>query len=221
MLRNYLKIILRNSVSDKMFTFIVVFGLAVGISASLMIAQYVHFEFSFDREFKGNNQVFYTYIRYASEQGTFDMRCHPSIGPLLKERVPEVVSFARIAPVGLDWGDEFVLRREEQNAMTRYSKEDGLYYADPAILDIFSIPLLSGNSAKALTGRNSIVITKTLADKFFPGEDPLNKTLRMQTSYAVRDYEVSGVTPDPPVNSSLQYTALFCMEDLNAEYMKT
>lgn len=220
MLSNYLKVILRNFISDKMYSFIIIFGLAVGIATSLMIAQYVHFELSFDKQFQNNGQVYYTYIRCGSAQGTFDMRCHPSIGPLLQRKVPEVISFARVAPVGLDWGDEFVLRREQENNSPRYSKEDGLYYADPAILDIFSIPLLEGNPAKALSGINTMVITKSLAEKFFPGESALNKTLRMQTNYGMREYDISGITSDPPLNSSLQYKTLFSIEDLDVVYWK-
>jgi len=61
MLYNYLKVILRNFISDGMFTIIIIFGLAIGLAASLIIAQYVHFELSFDKQHKDRDRIFYTF----------------------------------------------------------------------------------------------------------------------------------------------------------------
>jgi putative ABC transport system permease protein len=220
MLRNYLKVILRNFAADRMYTFINVFGLGVGIAASLMIAQYAQFELSFDKLIPDRDRIFYLYIRAEWQQAIWEGDCHPGVGPLLERTVPEVEAFARMAPVGMDWGSEFVLRREEQNRIQYHSRESDLYFADQAILDIFSIPLLQGKRDKALTEPNTVIITEMLADKFFPQESPLNKTLKIQTTYGISEYEVTGITPNPALNSSLQYAALFSMENTNAIYLK-
>ena len=69
MLYNYLKVILRNFISDGMYTFIIIFGLAIGMAASLIIAQYVHFELSFDKQYKDKDRIFYTYMKWKNGGG--------------------------------------------------------------------------------------------------------------------------------------------------------
>ena len=86
MLYNYLKVILRNFVSDGMYTFIIIFGLAIGLAASLIIAQYVQFELSFDKDYQDRDQVYYAYIQQTNNSGVVDQQCHPAVAPLLTSR---------------------------------------------------------------------------------------------------------------------------------------
>ena len=85
MLYNYLKVILRNFVSDGMYTFIIIFGLAIGLAASLIIAQYVHFELSFDKQYKDKDRIFYTYMKWKNGGGNADGLCQPAIAPLMSQ----------------------------------------------------------------------------------------------------------------------------------------
>lgn len=221
MLLNYLKVIFRNFITDRMYTLINIFGLSVGIAASLMIAQYVQFELSFDRDIKHTDPVYRMYMRLRGQGWEVDHGGHPAIGSYLKKNFPDITSLARIIPVGLEWNREYLLRRENQEGDYVFSKEIGFFYAEPEILQMFAIPMIEGNPEVALNEPNSIVITKAIADKFFLRESALNKTLILQTSHGLKDYQVTGVTPNPSANSTLQYSALLSMKDGDEVFLKT
>jgi len=207
MIVNYLKVVIRNFFSDGMYTAIIVVGLAVGIAVSLIILQYVHFELSFDKLNKDNERIFYTYMNWQDDQGVSDQPCHPAVAPLIKQSIPEVESVLRMTPAGLNRGDEWILRREKDGTMLDYDRIDHMYLADPEIFDFFSIPLLVGDPNTALKDPFSVVLTRSVAEKFFPNESPLNKTLKVITF----EFTVTGIIEDPVPNSTLQYNAFFSM----------
>jgi putative ABC transport system permease protein len=207
MLQSYLKIIFRNFFSDGMYSSIIVFGLAVGIAVSLIIGQYIYFELSFDKQYKDGDRIYYTYMNWKEPEGVLDRECHPAVAPLIKKTIPEVESAVRFVPVALDAGDEWVLYREHDGKKVDFGRIDHMYAVDPEIFDFFSIPLLAGDSRTALVEPNSIVITKSLADKFFPNESPLDKILKV----LVFEFKVTGVIEDSAPNSTLQHSAFFSM----------
>jgi len=90
MIYNYLKIIFLNFLTGKMYTFIIVFGLAVGIAVTLMIAQYIHFELSFDRHVSDKVRVYYAYLEWRGLEKGVDGKCFPAIGPFFENSLPEV-----------------------------------------------------------------------------------------------------------------------------------
>ena len=138
MIYNYLKIIIRNFISDGMYSFIIVFGLAIGIAASLMIAQYVHFELSFDKDYKDDKgEIYYAYMKQESSSGIVDQQCHPAVAPLLMRSIPEVESSVRMAPFKWEQGEDLILRREENGKALFYSKVDHAYQVDPGVFDFF------------------------------------------------------------------------------------
>ena len=178
MLYNYLKVILRNFVSDGMYTFIIIFGLAIGLAASLIIAQYVHFELSFDKQYKDRDRIFYTYMKVKNSGGDADELCHGAIAPLINRSIPEVESSVRIIPFFFNKGDEFILRREENGKILFYTRVAHAYQVDKTFLDFFSIPMVEGNRKDVWNDPFNIVITRRLAEKFFGKEPALNKILR-------------------------------------------
>ena len=210
MFYNYLKVIVRNFLSDGMYTFIIIFGLAIGLAASLIIGQYVHFELSFDKEYKDKDRIFYTYMKWTNGQGAGEGLCHPGVAPLIDRSIPEVESCVRIVPFKWDKGDEFVLRKEENGKTLFYTRVEEAYQVDPDFLDFFSVPMAEGDHKGALNP-NGIVITRRLAEKFFGKEPALNKTLSF--SYYGNHWEgkVSGVTENPLANSSIQFDVLVSM----------
>lgn len=201
-----------------MYTFIIVFGLAIGIAVCLMIAQYIDFELSFDRHVEDKDRIHYGYLKWGGSDGGLDGKCFPAIGPFFKNSIPEVESTVRIIPVGFDDGSRFTLRREGDGKIIFYSQEDDLFLADAEILQFFSIPLNIGNAEKALQEPNSVVITRKLAEKFFPAEDPMNKTLIVQVNNFRLESRITGVTENPTPNSSIQFSALFSMETLKSAW---
>jgi putative ABC transport system permease protein len=217
MIRSYLKIIFRNFFSDGMYTSIIVFGLAIGISVSLIIGQYIHFELSFDKEIKDRDRIYYTYMNWQEEKRVSDALCHPAVGPLIKRSVPEVTGVIRIVPAGLSRGDEWILRREKNGVLQDYGRINNMYLADPEVLDFFSIPMLEGDPLTALVDPHSIVITKSVADKFFPNESPINKTLNI----LIYEFRVTGIMEDPLPNSTLQYNTLISIKFLENFFDET
>lgn len=217
MINNYIKILIRYFLNDGMYTFIIVFGMAIGIAACLMIAQYVHFEMSFDQHVKDRDLIYYSYMHWSGQDRGVDGKCFPAIAPLCDQSIPEVESSVRIAPVALTSGSTRVLRREQNGKVIFYREVDDLYLADPGVLKFFSVPLLAGDAESALNEPNTMVITSSLADRFFPNEDPINKTLVMQFGEMGRiECRITGVAEDPAPNSSLQFNGLYSMETLKA-----
>jgi len=217
MIYSYLKIILRNFISDGMYASIIVFGLAVGIAVSLIIAQYIHFELSFDKQIEDRDRIYYTYMSWQEESGVSDNLCHPSVGPFVKRSVPEVESMVRIAPVGLGRGDEWILRREKDGVLLDYGRINHMYTTDAEIFDFFSIPMLEGDPHTALDDPYSVVITRSVADKFFPNESPMNKTLNI----LIYEFKVTGIIEDPAPNSTLQYNAFYSIRFWDIVFGKT
>jgi putative ABC transport system permease protein len=206
MISNYLKVIFRNLFSDGLFTAVIVFGLAVGIAVCLIIGQYAYFEFSFDKHYKDNERIYYTYIHWLESDGEYDELCHPAVGPLIKISIPDAESVVRIAPIGTgNRQDEWVLSREKEGQVVEFGRIDHMYRADPEVFDFFSIPMIEGDPKTALVNPGNGVITKSVADRFFPGESALNKTLKV----SVFDFTVTGVIEDPAPNSTLRYNVFF------------
>ena len=204
MLYNYLKVILRNFISDGMYTFIIIFGLAIGLSSILVIGQYIYFELSFDQHVKDKDRIYYTYLNWQGEEKGVDGQCFPAVAPFMDASIPEVESSVRLLNTTAYDGNSSLLRREENGRLLFHSKTDKLFLADPAVLKFFSVPMVSGNVESALREPNSMVITRSLAQKFFPNEDPINKILKGGSF----EWRITGVTEDPAPNSSLQFNVL-------------
>ena len=118
--------------------------------------------------------------------------------------IPEVESSVRLLNTTAYDGNSRTLRREENGRLLFHSKADKLFLADPDVLKFFSVPMLHGNAESALREPNSMVITRSLAQKFFPNEDPINKILKGGSF----EWRITGVTEDPAPNSTLQFNVL-------------
>ncbi|HTE32817.1 MAG TPA: ABC transporter permease, partial [Chryseolinea sp.] len=212
MLKNYLKIIFRTLVSDGLYTAIVVLGLSVGISVCMTIAQYVHFESSFDTQYKDVDQIFYTYQTWRLDGHVEDHLSHPAVAPLIKEKISAVESAIRIAPSGLNRGADWVIKKLRDEKIVDYSRIDNMYFADEETLEFFSIKMLQGDAHTALRDKESIVLTQSVAKRFFADEDPLNQTLQILAI----SFKVTGVMEDPTPHSSLQYTAFLSLKLLDS-----
>jgi len=193
-----------------MYTFIIIFGLAIGLAASLIIAQYVRFELSFDEQYRDRDRIHYAYMKIDTREGVrwYESMCHPAVAPFIARTIPEVESSVRLVPFKWNKGDEFVLRREENGKTQFYTRVTQAYQVDPEFLDFFSVPMAEGNHKDALKDHYSIVITKRLAEKFFGDEPALNRMLRFSYNGFPVEIRVSGVTENPLPNSSVQFDVL-------------
>ncbi|WP_020530145.1 ABC transporter permease [Flexithrix dorotheae] len=200
MIKNYLKTSLRNILRHKLYTFINILGLAVGITASIFILLWVTDELSYDRFHENSDRIFSVLINNSYPDGRIET--FPATPAKLKEviesEIPEVEMAAQYS-----YDTRMLIQYE-----TSSFNETGLY-ADPSLFHIFSFPIVRGNPAKPISDINSIAISQKLAKKLFPQENPLGKTLSIGN---VHDLTISSVFADIPKNSSLQFEFIIPFE---------
>lgn len=196
MIKNYFKIALRNLRKNKAFSFINIFGLAIGLTCFLLIASFVLNELSYDK-YPAEAKNIYRVI--LSVTGNGDIAAYPqvdvAVGEGIKNAFPEVKAFTRFSPAA-----DFTKYEDKQ------FKEDHLAFADSNFFEMFSIPLLSGNSANALVPPNSVVISKSFAQKYFGDKDPMGKSLVIGLHNAL--YKVTGVFDEVPEDSHFHFDAI-------------
>ncbi|HEY2348498.1 MAG TPA: ABC transporter permease, partial [Puia sp.] len=199
MIKNLFLIALRNFKKDKWYSLINVLGLTLGITFSLFLIFYIKDELSFDRyNVKADRIVrIVSYIHERDKNTNWTVTQLP-LAATLKKDFPDVEESARM------------LNRERTLFLkgTNGFYETKIYYADSTLFNIFTVHFLEGNPSKALTQPNSIVISRTLADKYFGRNTPaVGKT--MKTVYDL--YKVTGVFEDIPTNSHIRYDMLISM----------
>ena len=198
MLKNYLKVALRNLRRYKTYSFINIFGLAVGIACCLLILLWIQDELSYDKFHKNADRIYRVSaeFNYAGRPDHFAHTPAP-LAPALCNEFPEVIGAVRFAG---GWR-ELIAYGDKQFWVRRFVR------ADPNIFDVFTFPLAKGDPQKALKELYSIVITEEMAQKFFGDEDPLGKILNVGTE-GREDYKITGVLKNVPSNSQLQFDCL-------------
>jgi putative ABC transport system permease protein len=202
MLRNYFKIGWRNMSRQKMYATIKVGGFALGIAACILMTLFIRAELKYDRHYPKGDSI-YRVVEQFKNRGVMERGVHlpAPLGPVLKQDYPEVQEVARINPVELFGAGSNDIRRDGQVENTQ---ETGFVWSDPELLQMLDLPFLSGDARNALAEPNSLVITKSKAGKFFPGEDPVGKIMIIANDEG-RPYKIGGVIADPPETSHLRY----------------
>jgi putative ABC transport system permease protein len=188
MLKNYLLVTVRNLKKNGTYSFLNILGLAVGMTAFILIALYVQYELSFDRHHKNADRI-YRVIREGRALTP------AALGPELKEKIPEVTAASRM------------IRRS--NTLISYRQnhflEEEFYWVGSETFDIFSVPFLSGDPETALDEPASIVLSQRAAKKYFGDADPMGKTLTVNERF---EFKVTGVFNDMPANSHFVMDAI-------------
>ncbi len=194
--KNYLKVAFRNLLRQKGYSFINVAGLAIGIACCILILLYVQDELSYDRQPAHADRTYRITLEGSVGGNDFNMAisCAP-IGPTLTTEMPEVEQYARIRNFGFP-----VLRYKD-----KVFSEERFYAADSTFLEVFAVALIQGDPKTALTKPNNLVLTRSMAEKYFGDEDPLGKSINADNR---RDWLVTGVIEDAPVNSHIHYDFL-------------
>lgn len=197
MFNNYLKIAIRTLVRYKAYTFINIFGLAIGISCCLLIVLFVQNEFRYDRFHKNLDDIYRVALYTPLMSGEIIARTFAplGLGPTMTEYFPDIISVVRFKK------DIPVLVRVH----TQGFYEDGFLFADPSVFDVFSFQMVYGNPETALEHPFTVVLTETMAQKYFGLTNPIGQSIRVQNKY---DYEVTGVVADVPHTSSIQFNCL-------------
>ncbi len=207
MLQNNIKVARRQLMRNKMYSSIKIGGFAIGIAVCLLIALFIRDELSYDRHIPDHENLYLSIKEYNNVPEYGDVRAAWFSAPFaqaLREDFPEVVQTARTVN-GENFGAGANSIREEGNPRNNY--EEGWIFADPEIIDMFRMPMIYGDSKEALKNPLSIVLTQSVSEKLFPGENPVGKTV-YASDLDERPFSIGGVVADPPKNSTLQFRVL-------------
>jgi putative ABC transport system permease protein len=202
MFKNLLLIAIRNFKKDKWYSLLNILGLTIGITFSLFLIFYITDELNYDRYNKKADRIFriVSYIQEKDKNTNWTSTQFP-LGPTLKKDFPEVEESARLL------GRERTLFKNGNNSFY----ETKVYYADSTVFNIFTYPFVEGSAATALNEPNNIVISQTLAKKYFGNLPAVGQTLK--TVYDV--YKVTGVVKDVPKNSHIIFDMLISISSLS------
>ena len=203
---NYIKSTLRNSAKNKLYTFINILGLSLGITAALLILLYIDYELSYDKHYKDYEKIYRLESDFTMNGKNDKTAPTPRpFGPVLKDEIPEIETFTRFLNPG-----EVLIKFK-----TNEFYEDKLYFTDSNYFDIFKHKVLLGSTYKALSEPYTIVLTKSMAKKYFGEGDPIGKFI---TTGSGSTYKVTAVIEDVPENSHLKFTGLLSYQTLVKTY---
>jgi putative ABC transport system permease protein len=190
---NYLKITFRNIKRHKAFSFINIIGLGIGLAISLFIVLWVQDELSHDRFHKNYKNIYRIVERWVISDGSINPGAttpYP-LGPALRDNYPEI--------------EESLHFLIKDGTLVGYKDkrfyENKFAFADANFFSLFSFPLLKGSPETVIKDLNALVISQSMAKKYFGSENPMGKTL---TINARHDFIISGIMLDMPHNSHIQ-----------------
>ena len=201
MIRSMLLVTYRNLTKNKIYTIINIAGLALGISAFILISAYVNFERSFDRMHKDANGIYRVESQFYKGGELTDNWATSTngYGPAMKANMPEIASFTRV-----NWANS--------ERVVRYKgvkfREQHVCFADTNFFKFFSFPLVKGDASAILRDVNTIVLSESAAKKYFGNKDPMGKFLDVTTLSDSFHCMVTGIFKDVPRNSSMQFSFL-------------
>ncbi len=193
MIKNYLVVALRTLQRHKGYTLINVLGLATGVACCLFLLLFVRDELSYDR-FHEHVQDLYRINLVFPDRDRQIALTPTAVAPVFMRELPEVKNATRVeASSGLiKLGDQVFNERR-------------FYYADSSVFDVFTFPLISGDPKTVLSRPNTVVITRSIADKYFGSTNPIGQTIVRNND---RSFEITGVMEDVPANSHIQFDFL-------------
>jgi len=206
MFKNYFKTAFRNLERNKIYSFINIAGLSIGLACAMLIMLYVKDEVSFNRFHKNVNNIYR--IARKSKQNDENGSTGFLQGPRFTQNVPGIKSFVRV-----QGGSEDI----KKGAVVQ--EQDGVLYVDSNFFSVFTFPLLSGNRETCLTEPHSIVLSEDAAKKYFAETDAVGKVMMVKEDTTFVPYKVTAVAKRCPQNSSIQFDALlpFKVSDADAK----
>ena len=203
MISNYFKIAIRNILRHKVYSFINIVGLAVGMACTTLILLWVQYELSFDSYHEKADRIYrlVTYGAIGKMKGGYAVSNYIA-GKTLTKDYPEVEKSARFQKIPF----KILIQYKDKQYF-----EDHIFMADDTVFSIFTFPLIKGNPQDALKSAFSVVITEDMAQKYFGDEDPIGRVIKADNKF---DYTVTGVMKSVPPNSHFIFNALVSFEAL-------
>ena len=202
MIKNYFKIAFRNLVRNKVYSFINIVGLSIGLACAMLIMLYVKDEVSFDRFHKNVNNIYHIAVKSKHNGQEYkDGNTGWLQGPRFAQNVPGIKYFVRVSG-----GSEDIKKGTEV-----YSQD--LLRTDSTFFSVFTFPLLSGNPKTCLINPRSIVLSEDAAKKEFGTTDAVGKVLMVKEDSVFFPYKVTAVAKRCPQNSSIRFDALIPLRE--------
>ena len=207
MIQNYLKIALRNLLRNKVYSFINIAGLALGLTVSMLILLFVMHEISFDK-FHANGDRIFQVIQEVKIDGNNGISTGMSskLAPSMKADNPEIIDYTRI----LQYSRKKKIIKNPENPYLRFNEKD-LIFAEPSFLQLFDFQLLEGDKISALANPFSMIITETIAKKYFGNQNPIGKTLLYDNKYL---FTITALAKNLPSNSTFQFNILMSLNTI-------
>jgi len=196
MIKLFFKTTIRYILKNKLYSFLNIFGLTLGLAAFIYIATYVSYETNFD-QFHANANRIYRCVTFAKMGETLECipRSEYPLAETVKNEIPEVQAASRL----------FL----EENVYTRYKDnkfiEKKIWFADPSLFDVLDFQFIDGDRETALSNPNSILLTQKAVQKYFGEENPIGKSITLSNN---QNFQVTGVLENIPYNSHLQFDLL-------------
>jgi putative ABC transport system permease protein len=203
MLKNYFKVTWRSIQKNKLYSFVNIVGLTVGITSCILIGLFIWNELSYDRFHSRGERIARVTMEYSSS-GTVNKTAvtGTKVGPQFQRVFPQVKAFTRMIKAN----------KSVANGLKVFD-EKNILYADADFFQMFSFKILRGNASAVLNSANKIVLTEATAKKYFGQDDPIGKTLRFNGD---QDFEVTGIVSTPPINSQVQFEMIASFSSLGA-----
>lgn len=197
MIWNNLKIAFRNLWRNKIYSFINLFGLAIGLAGCIVLSLYVIDEYSYDKHNKNHSRIYR--MNTSIKMNEFELT-HPTSSPVLAatliEDFPEVIDACRI----VELFEPTVIKSEEKGFT-----EKNFYWTDPSIIKIFDLQILKGNGEQTLANPYQAIISEKTALKYFGTIDVIGKQVKMEDFGKDQAYTISAVAKDLPYNSHFHF----------------
>lgn len=202
MLKNYFKIAIRNLKKHKFYTFINILGLSVGVAVCMIITLFVINEMSYDKHFKDSDRIYRVHSDIIFGGNHWNMVLAPApMAEAMPMDFPEVESAVHFRQRG-----SYLVKKVDENI-----KENQVVWASKDFFKVFEIPLLEGRLEGVLSEPNTMAISKSTAEKYFPGENAVGQSLILDNDM---DFRITGVYKDIPKNSHFHFDFLLAAEGL-------
>lgn len=210
MLKIYLTITWRTLLKHKAISLIMIIGLSLSMTAFMLIARYVFDELSYDDFHQNANRIYRVRLNdYKNNVLTNSSgSSYHAEGPAIKESIPEVEDFVR-----LHGADGMLNYRKPTGELVSFYEKNS-FYADASFFKVFSFPLLKGSANQVLQSPESVVVSASMARKYFGDENPIGKILQLESEWQPGNYVVSGVFSDVPTNSHFRFDFVFAIHNL-------
>ncbi|MBS1680115.1 MAG: ABC transporter permease [Bacteroidetes bacterium] len=206
MLKNYLLATVRSLQKHFYYSAVNVSGIGLGLATCVLLFLWIQHELSFDQFHENADRIYRGSLEYSFGGQTAKTSVSPTaLLPVLKKNFTEVETGVRI--YNMSSTNPFIIKTGDN-----IFQEKKFYFADSTFFDVFSFPLLRGNSAKALTEPHSILLTQAMAKKYFDTEDVIGKLLTVNST----EYKITGLLQDPPSNSMIQLDFVASFSSLGA-----